>query len=131
MSISKGFVRLQPEKSFVLIYFLASKGTLKNLTCLIDYISDLPNCAVLFQHGGYKGKELSIPSGTSWDVEYLKVHGWNDVASSLRVNPNCVFKGYQHGNMKGHVMYHSSDVSNLGRWNNQISSLSCHCSRGK
>ena len=94
--------------------------------CFIS--EDHPTCAVIFQHGGYKGKELSIPSGTSWDVEYLKVHGWNDVASSLRVNPNCVFKGYEHSNKKGHVMHFSSDVSNLGRWNDQMSSLSCQCS---
>ena len=120
MSILKGFVRLQPEKSFVLIYFLAC------LTCLIDYISDPPKCAVIFQHGGYKGKELSIPSGTSWDD--LKAHGWNDVASSLKVNPNCVFKGYEHQNMKGRVMSYSSDMSHLRKWNDKISSLSCQCS---
>merc|ERR1719357_2393726 len=76
--------------------------------------SDPPTCAVVFQHSDYKGKKLSIPSGTSWDD--LDTIGWNDAASSLKVNPNCIFKGYEQDNMKGREMKYFSNVSNLGRW---------------
>ena len=89
--------------------------------------SELTSCAVVYEHEDFTGKYLTIPVGATWDD--LDQHGWNDAASSVKVSPNCLFKGYRHDNMEDLIMNYSSDEAYVGDGSNDhLSSLSCHCS---
>ena len=62
---------------------------------------------------------------------------WNDIVSSVKVTPGCIFKGYR-GLVKetrhdgGHPMVELTQDSDLqGDKNDHLSSWTCQCDKGK
>ena len=51
----------------------------------------------------------------------------NNEASSVRVHPNCTLKLFNEHNNVGLLDTLTADVSFLGAYNDQVSSLSCTC----
>lgn len=85
----------------------------------------------LFEHDNYNGKRLTLINGQ--DIPNLKEKGWNDLASSIMVEPGYTVVLYKDANFQGQSIFianHKPDLGNAGagrnssgRWNDQASSL--------
>ena len=80
-------------------------------------------CAKIYQHGYYGGWEKVIQETSMLDLTGNK----NNEVSSVSVHPSCTLKLFnEHNNVE--LLYSlTADVSFLGAYNDQVSSLSCTC----
>jgi hypothetical protein len=73
----------------------------------------------LYEHANYGGKWVKLDS----NVSKLKNYNFNDKTSSLKIIGRYKVTVYEHVNYKGWAYTYYNDIPNLGRINNQISSI--------
>ena len=85
-------------------------------------------CATLFQHGQYEGWSLKVTETDSTDLSPI----YDNDASSIRVEPGCIFKGYNEKSKVDLLQEITEDIPRFGplNINDQISSYSCSCEAG-
>mmetsp|Transcript_10604 Transcript_10604/g.19880 ORF Transcript_10604/g.19880 Transcript_10604/m.19880 type:complete len:310 (+) Transcript_10604:60-989(+) len=102
----------------------AEKGQVKESVCDVD----------VWEHSSFRGEKGKGPCGTNWVG-----HSWNDRISSIRFtndgrrNERCVLTLYEDSNHRGRSWTMEAyggkavEASNLGWWNDRISSWSMYC----
>jgi hypothetical protein len=73
----------------------------------------------LYEHANYGGRWIKLDS----NVAKLENYNFNDKTSSLKIIGRYKVTVYQHINYKGWAYTYYNDIPNLGRKNNQISSI--------
>jgi len=86
-------------------------------------ISGGGSCEV-YEHSYYGGNYLSISSGG--EMSKLWQHGFNDIVSSLRLQPGYKLEVWEHSNYQGSKTSYTNDMPWIGyAWNDFISSVKC------
>ena len=82
-------------------------------------------CATVYEHARFGGESRDVPRGAS--VSNLGSL-WNDVISSVSVEPGCALNVWEHANFDGAHTTFIGSVPWVGRdWNDRISSYNCTC----
>ena len=80
-------------------------------------------CAKIYRHINYGGWEKVIQETNMLDLRGSK----NNHASAVKVYPGCTLKLFNEHNNVGLLESHTTDVSFLSAYNDEVSSLSCTC----
>jgi len=91
-----------------------------------------PVCATVYENRNFQGSSIPAYGWTSKVIHSLWTsdHLWNDRISSVKVNPGCVFKGYNNNHIveNEQPLVELKEDSNLeGDEDNAISSWICQC----
>ena len=78
-------------------------------------------CAIFYEHTNYHGWSLDVSETDSERNIYL------NLMSSIRVRNGCTFRAYRSVDIEDLLFSATDDVKNLGNFDGQISSYSCHC----
>ena len=85
-------------------------------------------CATLFGDGLYEGWSLEVIETDSTDLSTI----YDNDASSIKVIPGCIFKGYKEKSKVDLLKEITEDIPRFGplNINDQLSSYSCSCEAG-
>jgi len=91
------------------------------LVAILQDIAATDWCAKYYEHSDYNGWEK-----VAGETSQLNLINENDQISSVKVQPGCTLKLFEHINKEGLLVTLTTDVSALSH-NDKVSSLSCTC----
>lgn len=84
---------------------------------------------IIYSNHNFEGVSLAFEPGQE---EPWYGSAWNDVVSSVRVEPGCQLEVWEHVTFAGVKAVISEDTAFVGRyWNDRISSSICRCDAGR
>ena len=84
-------------------------------------------CAVLYEKKNYTGWMYKVSETNSENI----ISKYDNASSSLKVKQGCIFYGYKHANKRGFMFNSTEDITDLAKYDEEISSYICECHPSK